>query len=98
MDHNWGTDTPDASVSITDGFSIRWSGYLKSPDYGIYTFSTALSGTDERVKLTSEMFSGIRVVKVHVCMMQAQGGWGGGAWNKTTERNAERSDARAGRG
>jgi len=51
VDHNWGTDTPDASVGITDGFSIRWSGYLKSPDYGIYTFYTALSGTDERVKL-----------------------------------------------
>ena len=51
VDHNWGLDSPDSSLGVVDGYSIRWNGYLKSPDYGIYTFTTAFNGPDERVKL-----------------------------------------------
>jgi hypothetical protein len=51
IDHNWGLDSPDSSLGIVDGYSIRWNGYLKSPDFGIFTFFTSFNGIDERVKL-----------------------------------------------
>ena len=48
---DWGVGAPDVTLGIVDQFSVKWTGYVK-PDYaGVYTFSTNIAGTDDRIRL-----------------------------------------------
>jgi len=48
---NWGSSTPDPQVGVTDSFSVSWTGFVKAPAFGLYTFAIATDGIDERIQL-----------------------------------------------
>ncbi|MBO0948169.1 PA14 domain-containing protein, partial [Fibrella forsythiae] len=47
VDFDWGNGSPASSIN-TDYFSVRWTGFVKAPVTGNYTFSTS---TDDGVRL-----------------------------------------------
>ncbi|NJK91339.1 MAG: hypothetical protein HC904_05595 [Blastochloris sp.] len=47
IDFNFGTGSPDPSIGV-DTFSVRWTGKIKAPVTGTYTFKTS---TDDGVRL-----------------------------------------------
>jgi hypothetical protein len=51
INHNWGADSPNSAVGDVDGWSGRWTGYVKPRYSGEYTFYNVIDGDDERVKL-----------------------------------------------
>ena len=48
---DWVKGSPSVEVGIVDGFSVAWSGYVKPPVTGTYTFFPTVKESDERVKL-----------------------------------------------
>jgi len=48
---DWVKGSPSVEVGIVDGFSVAWSGYVKPPVTGTYTFYPTMKEPDERVKL-----------------------------------------------
>jgi hypothetical protein len=51
INHNWGADSPNSAVGDVDGWSARWTGYVKPRYTGEYTFYNVLDNDDERVRL-----------------------------------------------
>lgn len=56
VDFNWGTGGPTALGSVSDNFSVRWTGNLTVSAGGSYTFSTV---SDEGTRLTID---GLQVI------------------------------------
>ncbi len=50
IDYNWGRGPPPLSP-LADRFSIRWTGLVKAPHSGTFTFTVIFAETDERVRL-----------------------------------------------
>ena len=48
VDFTWGNSSPDARVLAADGFSVRWTGKVKSPVAGPVTFFTQ---SDDGIRL-----------------------------------------------
>ena len=69
VNFDWGTGSPDASVSA-DTFSVRWSGLLLIPKTGSYTFST-LNSDGARL-----FINGVQVINNYVDHMTS---WNDGA-------------------
>jgi len=49
IDFNWASGSPGVGTAGTDRFSVRWTGYIKIPSSGSYTFQTV---SDDGVRLT----------------------------------------------
>ena len=55
MDFDWGTGSPGSSVS-SDNFSAKWTGQVKAPVSGSYTFTVT---GDDGVRL---FLNGVKVI------------------------------------
>ena len=55
VDFDWGENSPDSAVSM-DHFSVTWTGRVKAPVSGLYTFRVT---ADDGIRL---LFDGIKVV------------------------------------
>ena len=56
VDFDWGTNSPGSSSVSSDNFSVRWTGQVKAPVSGSYTFSVT---ADDGVRL---FLNGVKVI------------------------------------